>query len=104
MAQTLGTTLEAASTWLADGLREAGVLLRSQDARRMYWLPGVGVFGLYLDRPGRPPLIGGPLGPLNRELEIRFRPQARTRGLPRLRPPGAAPAAKALLPGETYGS
>jgi hypothetical protein len=60
----------------------------------VYWLPGVGHFPLFLERgPERPPLIGGPLGPLHRELEVRIKPQARTRGLPRLRPPGTTAAA-----------
>jgi hypothetical protein len=77
---------------LTDALRAAGILVRLQEGRRIYWLPGVGIFALHLDRPGRPPTIGGPLGPLYRELEVRFKPQARTRGLPRLRPPSAAPA------------
>jgi hypothetical protein len=88
LAAALGTTLEAASTWLATGLWTTGVLVRLQEGRRIYWLPAVGIFALYLDRPGRPPLIGGPLGPLYRELAIRTKPQARTRGLPRLRRPG----------------
>jgi hypothetical protein len=91
LAAALGTTLEAASTWLTEGLRAAGVLVRLQEGRRIYWLPGVGNFALYLDRPGGPPLIGGPLSPLRRELTIRIQPQARTRGLPRLRAPGTVP-------------
>ena len=91
VAEALGTTVEAASAWLAAGLRAAGVLLREADGQRTYWLPGVGHFALYVDRPGRSPLIGGPLGPLHRELQIRVKPQARTRGLPRLRAPGTAP-------------
>jgi hypothetical protein len=91
VAEALGTTLEAASAWLAEGLRAASILLREADGQRTYWLPGVGNFALYVDRPGRPPLIGGPLGPLHRELDIRVKPQARTRGLPRLRAPGMAP-------------
>src|SRR5919199_6227600 len=90
VAEALGTTLEAASAWLAEGLRATGVLLRFQEGQRTYWLPGVGTFALYLDHPGRPPIIGGPLGPLGRELEIHIQPQARTRGLPRLRAPGTA--------------
>lgn len=93
VAAALGTTQDAASAWLAAGLRTAGVLLRLQEGRRIYWLPGIGLFALYLDRPGRPPTIGGPLGPLPRELEIRRKPQARTRGLPRLRRPGTPTAA-----------
>ena len=92
VAAALGTTPAAASTWLAEGLRTAGVLLRLQEGRRIYWLPGAGLFALYLDRPGHPPTIGGPLGPLPRELAVRIKPQARTRGLPRLRRPGAASA------------
>jgi hypothetical protein len=92
LAEALDTTVEVASAWLAAGLRAAGVLLRLQEGQRLYWLPGVGTFALYLDRPGRPPLIGGPLGPLRHKLEIRIQPQARTRGLPRLRAPGTAPA------------
>jgi hypothetical protein len=92
LAAALGTTLEPAGNWLTEGLRAAGVLVRLQEGRRIYWLPGVGIFALYLDRPARPPLIGGPLGPLRRELVIRVQPQARTRGLPRLRAPSAASA------------
>jgi hypothetical protein len=87
---------DRAGPWLAEGLRAAGVLLRLEESRRIYWLPGVGTFGLYLERPERPPLIGGPLGPLHRELEIRFKPQARTRGLPQLRQQGAVPASSRL--------
>ena len=90
LAAALGTTLEAASVWLAEGLRAHAVLLREAGGQRTYWLPGVGIFALYLDRPRRPPTIAGPLGPLQRELEIRVKPQARTRGLPRLCSPGAA--------------
>jgi hypothetical protein len=90
LAEALGTTPEAASAWLAEGLRAYGVLLRLQDGRRVYWLPGVGCFSVSLDHgPDRPPLLGGPLGPLHRELQIRVKPRARTRGLPRPRAPGA---------------
>ena len=93
VAAVRGTTLETAATWLADGVRAYGVLVRLQGSRRLYWLPGVGVFSLLLNRgPDRPPLIGGPLGTIRPRPEIRIQPQARTRGLPRLRPPGAAPA------------
>jgi hypothetical protein len=92
LAEALGTTPEAASMWLTAGLRAHGVLLRLQDdGRRLYWLPGIGNFSLVDRGPNRPLMIGGPLGPLHRELEIRTKPQARTRGLPRLRAPGTAP-------------
>jgi hypothetical protein len=92
LAEVLGTTLEAASAWLADGLRATGVLLRVQESRRVYWLPGVGIFPLVTNRrPGGPPIIGGPVK-LAPHPEIRSRPQSRTRGLPRLRAPGAATA------------
>jgi hypothetical protein len=91
LAAALGTTPEAASAWLKAGLRAHGVLLRLQDGGRVYWLPGGGHFPLFLERgPERPPLIGGPL---HRELQIRVKPRARTRGLPRLRPPGTTAAA-----------
>jgi hypothetical protein len=90
VAEALSTTLEAASAWLTEGLCAAGVLLRVQESWRAYWLPGVGTFGLSLGRPGRPPRIGGPLGRLAPQPEVRFKPQARTRGLPRLRSPGTA--------------
>jgi hypothetical protein len=92
VAAVRGMTLEAAASWLADGVRAYGVLVRLEDSRRLYWLPGVGVFSLLLDRgPDRPPLIGGPLGTTRPRPEIRIKPQARTRGLPRLRAPGTAP-------------
>jgi hypothetical protein len=87
----LGTTLAATSAWLAAGLRAHGVLLRLQADRRVYWLPGVGCFSLLLEH-GPLPLIGGPLGRLEPSPEIRIKPQARTRRLPRLRLPGAATA------------
>jgi hypothetical protein len=92
VAAVRGTSLEAAATWLADGLRTYGVLVRFQEDRRIYWLPGVGSFPLFLNRrPDRPSIIGGPFGTLRPHPEIRSKPQARTRGLPRLRRPGAAP-------------
>jgi hypothetical protein len=91
LAGALGTTPEAAGAWLLEGLRAHSVLLRFQEARRVYWLPGVGRFSLLLERgPARPPLLGGPLGKLAAHPEIRSQPQARTRGLPRLRGPSAA--------------
>ena len=95
VAEALGTTPEEASIWLTVGLRAHGVLLRLQDSGgRVYWLPGVGHFPLVLERgPERPPLIGGPLSKLAPHPEIRIKPPARTRGLPRLRPPGAVTAA-----------
>ncbi len=69
------------------------MLLRLQAGRRVYWLPGVGCFSLLLERgPDRPPMIGGPLGRLEPSPEIRIKPLAGTRGLPRPRRPGAAPA------------
>jgi hypothetical protein len=90
LAEALGTTLEAAGAWLTEGLRATGVLLRLQEGRRIYWLPGVGVFPLVPNRePGGPPLIGGPIK-LDLYPEIRSKPQARTRGLPQLRAPGTA--------------
>ena len=90
LAEALGTTMDAASAWLVEGLRAYGVLLRLQDDRRLYWLPGVGQFPLGPSRrPGGPPVLGGPLGKLVAHPEIRIKPQARTRGLPRLRAPGA---------------
>ena len=92
VAAVRGTTLEAAATWLADGVPAHGVLVRLKASRRLYWLPGVGVFSLLLTRgPDRPPVIGGPLGTIRPRPEIRVQPQARTRGLPRLRAPGTAP-------------
>ena len=91
LAAALGTTAEAAGAWLAEGLRRTGVLLRLQEGRRLYWLPGVGVFPLVSNREsGGPPIIGSP-STLDLYPEIRSRPQARTRGLPRLRAPGPAP-------------
>jgi hypothetical protein len=93
LADTLGTTPKAASAWLAEGLRATGVLVRVQAGRRIYWLPGVGIFPLVSTRrAGGPPIIGGPIK-LMPQPEIRSRPQARTRGLLRLRAPSAAPAA-----------
>src|SRR5438270_11545328 len=50
VAAVRGTPLEAAASWLADGLRAYGVLVRLEDSRRLYWLPGVGVFSLLLTR------------------------------------------------------
>ena len=54
------------------------------------WLPGVGHFLWSGAGTDRPPLIGGPLRTLAPHPEIHIKPQARTRGLPRLRPPGVA--------------
>ena len=63
LAEALGTTLAAASAWLAEGLSAAGVLLREAGGQRTYWLPGVGNFALYVDRPGHPALDRRPARP-----------------------------------------
>jgi len=55
------------------------------DGRRRYWLPGVGAFALFQPLAS-PPVVGGPLGKLRPHPTIRVKPQARTRGLPRLPP------------------
>jgi len=99
LAATLGTDLAAASAWLIAGLQGAGVVLRLQQDRRLYWLPGVGIFSLVPNRQrGGPSIIGG-LVKLEPRPEIRTRPQARTRGLPRLRAPGPVSGPSSAAPG-----
>src|SRR5207244_11989180 len=91
LAVALATTVETAAAWLVEGLRAYGVLLRLDDRRRYYWLPGVGTFTLFVHRPDRP-WVGDPFGKLKPHPTIRVTPQVRTRGLPRLpRPDGAEP-------------
>jgi len=91
LAGTLATTVEASAAWLVAGLRTYGVLLRldGRRRRRRYWLPGVGAFTLF-QAPASPPVVGGPLGKLRPHPTIRVKPQARTRGLPRLPQPDGA--------------
>ena len=83
LAGALATTVEASAAWLVEGLRTYGVLLRLDDRRRYYWLPGVGTFTLFVQRPDRP-WVGGSFGKLKPHPTIRVTPQARTRGLPPL--------------------
>jgi hypothetical protein len=87
VAKARATTVEASAAWLIEGLRAYGVLLRLDDRRRYYWLPGVGTFTLFVHRPDRP-WVGGPFGKLKPHPTIRVTLQARTRGLPRLPTPG----------------
>jgi len=89
LAVALATTVETAAVWLVEGLRAYGVLLRLDDRRHYYWLPGVGTFTLFVHRPDRP-WVGGPFGKLKPHPTIRVTPQARTRGLPRLPQPDSA--------------
>jgi hypothetical protein len=93
LAAALGTTLEAASAWLAEGLRAAGVLLREAGGQRTCWLPGVGTFALYLDRPGRPPASD----------RRPARPAAPRAGDPRQAPGAHARAAAAACTGHGAG-
>jgi len=83
------TTVEASAAWLVEGLRIYGVLLRLDDRRRRYWLPGVGIFTLFV-HAASPNTVGGPLDKLKAHPTIRVKPQARTRGLPRLPQPDGA--------------
>jgi hypothetical protein len=68
------TTVEASAAWLVEGLRAYGVLLRLDDRRRHYWLPGVGAFALF-QHAASPPVVGGPLGKLRPHPTIRVQPR-----------------------------
>lgn len=71
---------EEAAAWLQQALWQDGVLVRQGEWLRNYWLPGVGNFSLRLRPEGAPIVVQAHWG---RSLEIRKRPQARTRGFPR---------------------
>ena len=89
LAEARTTTVDVSAAWLVAGLRAYGVLLRLDDRRRHYWLPGVGAFALF-QHAASPPVVSGPLGKLRPHPTIRVQPQARTRGLPRLPQPDGA--------------
>jgi len=57
LAEARATTVEASAAWLVAGLRAYGVLLRLDDRRRRYWLPGVGIFALF-QHAASPPTYG----------------------------------------------
>ena len=82
---------EQATCWLLGNLKRSAVVLRATNASRFYWLPGVGVFQVVPQPDGTAAVMGvDKLAPVP---QVRVKPQARTRGLPRPdRRPLPAPA------------
>ena len=72
---------EQATRWLRTTLRRYGVLVWVSRDRRAYWLPGIGTFRVELHADGTAAVVG--VERLVTQPELKVRPQARTRGLPR---------------------
>ena len=87
---------EQATRWLRTVLRRYGVLVWVARDARAYWLSGIGTFRVELHADGTAAVVS--LDRLAAQPELKVRPQARTRGLPRPDrrllaasvPPGAA--------------
>ena len=81
---------EQATRWLRTMLRRYGVLVWVTRDGRAYWLPGIGTFRVALQADGTAAVVG--VERLAAQPELKVRPQARTRGLPRPdRRPGTMP-------------
>ena len=72
---------EQATRWLRTVLRRYGVLVWVTRDERAYWLPGIGTFRVALQADGTAAVVG--VERLAAQPELKVRPQARTRGLPR---------------------
>jgi hypothetical protein len=78
-----------ASRWLLATLRKYGVILTLGPQWRSYWLPGIGRFRVTPGAAGAPAVVT--VETLAPAPQLRIKPQARTRGLPRpTRQPHAA--------------
>jgi len=73
--------VEQASRWLRASLRRHGVLVWVGREARSYWLPGVGRFRVALPPVGTATVVA--VEWLAATPQLKVRPQARTRGLPR---------------------
>jgi len=82
VAARLGVSVKEAAQWLGKNMRRYGVIvaIAKRGSIRHYWLPGVGTFRV-LARPGKPTLIEKSTW-LNKEANLKAKPQERTRGLP----------------------
>ena len=87
---------EQATRWLRTVLRRYGVLVWVGRDARAYWLPGIGTFRVELHADGTAAVVG--VDRLVAQPELKVRPQARTRGLPR---PDRRPLAASVPPGAT---
>ena len=72
---------EQATRWLRTVLRRYGVLVWVGRDARAYWLPGIGTFRVEFQADGTAAVVG--VDRLVAQPELKVRPQARTRGLPR---------------------
>jgi hypothetical protein len=70
-----------ATRWLSGQLQRYGVLLKGGKRVRFYWLPGVATFQVDFDEAGIGRVVK--VEKLNPTPQVRVKPQARTRGLPR---------------------
>jgi hypothetical protein len=70
-----------ATRWLSGQLQRYGVLLKGGKRVRFYWLPGVATFEVDFDEVGIGRVVKAEK--LSPTPQVRMKPQARTRGLPR---------------------
>jgi hypothetical protein len=93
LGQLAPEQLEGATRWLAGQLNRYGVLVGGGQERRSYWLPGVGTFRVNLSDPTT--VVVEQVEQLTATPEVKVKPQARTRGLPR---PDRQPLGKTARP------
>ncbi len=72
---------EQATRWLRAALRKYGVLLWAGARMRAYWLPGIGTFRMAPQDDGTAAVVA--VERLAPQPQLKIKPQARTRGLPR---------------------
>jgi hypothetical protein len=73
--------IEPATRWLSGQLKRYGVLLKGGKRVRFYWLPGVATFEVDFGEAGIGRVVKAEK--LSPTPQVRVKPQARTRGLPR---------------------
>ena len=84
---------EQATRWLRTALRKRGVLLWASARMRAYWLPGIATFRVVPQEDGSAAVVA--VERLAPQPQLKLKPQARTRGLPRPdRRPRSAPRPK----------
>ena len=72
---------EQATRWLRTALRKYGVLLWAGARMRAYWLPGIGTFRIVPQDDSTAAVVA--VERLAPQPQLKVKPQARTRGLPR---------------------
>jgi hypothetical protein len=81
LGQLAPELVEQGTRWLRSQLRRYGVLVWANRERRKYWLPGMGAFEVLVQPDGA--AVVDAVSQISATPELKVKPQAQTRGLPR---------------------